>query len=147
MGKKLILLGLFLTVMFGAKAQQPITYTFEQPATDSLQSGINWFEKMYHKPIKSLKVYAIVVERDGSIEIYLQEYSPVHLPGLLGIIKASNRRIKIKQGLYIPVVFPSDVHSTQLQQDKIAILPYSGYYVKIVYERLKLKNVETRLLF
>ena len=143
----MILVGLFLTCMFGSKAQHPITYVFEQPAIDSLQNGVSWFERMYHKPVKNLKIYAIVVERDANIEIYLQEYSPVHFAGLLDVIKSSNRRIKIRDGLFIPVVFPSDVHSNQLQQDKIGILPFSGYYVKIVYEHLKLKNVETRLLF
>ncbi|MBN8856685.1 MAG: hypothetical protein J0H07_32820 [Sphingobacteriales bacterium] len=133
--------------MLSLKAQHPITYIFEKPAIDSLQNGINWFEKMYHKPIKNLKIYAIVVEKDASIEIYLQEYSPIHFPGLLDVIKSSNRRIKIKDGLFIPVVFPCDVHSTQLQQDKIGMLPFSGYYLRIVYENLKLKNVETRMLF
>ncbi|WP_431213798.1 hypothetical protein ACQ86N_02540 [Puia sp. P3] len=145
--KQILIIALFCVCMSAVKAQHAITYTFDKAVVDTLLGGINWYEKMYHKPVKDLKIYAILVERDGDIEIYLQEYSPIQLPGLLDVIKNSSRWIKISDDLLIPLVFPADVHSKQLQQDKIAILPYSGYYVKITYERLKLKSIETRILF
>lgn len=128
-------------------AQNKIIYTFNQPVLDSLESGIKYYEKAYHQSFKALKLYAVVTERDGEIGIYLQEYSRVHLRGVLNLIKNTDRTIKTNNNFLIPVVFPSDRLSTQIIDDNIQDLPLSGFYIRIVYDKYKAQTIQTEQLF
>lgn len=147
MAKRFFLISSFCICCIITKAQQTIVYSFEQAVTDTLQSGLNGFEKQYQKPIKDLNLFATISEKEGNIEIYIEEYSPIRLKGFINVIKRSNRKLKIGDNPLIPIVFPSDVHSIELQKDKIASLPFSGFYVRIIYEKLKVKSIQTAILF
>jgi hypothetical protein len=147
MVKNISLMILLSICFYGVKGQQTIVYRYEQRIVDSLRSGITFYERMYHKPAESLRLYAMVSESNGNTEIYLQEYSPIHLKGLLDVIKSTNRRIRISEGYFIPVIFPCDIHSTQIQGDKIEDLPFTGFYIKVNYEKHKVKDIQTAILF
>jgi hypothetical protein len=146
--EKNIPLMILLSLCFcGATGQHAIVYTYEQRVVDSLRSGIAYYEKMYHKPAETLRLYAMVSESDGNTEIYLQEYSPIHLKGLLDVINSTNRKIRISEGYFIPVIFACDIHSAQIQGDKIEDLPFTGFYIKVNYEKHKVKDIQTAILF
>lgn len=147
MTKRISLIIFFISCALIVNAQKGIIYRFEVPVIDSLKDGIRYFEKMYKRPAKELKLYALINERDGNVEIYLQEYSLFRLPGVLNVIRTSNRKIKITDSLFIPVVFPTDIHSVQIHDDKIQDWPFTGYYVKLIYEKYKLKAIRTSILF
>ena len=147
MKKKIFIIALFCANCLAIKAQNKIIYTFSQPVIDSLQNGMKYFENAYHKSLKDLKLYAVIVERDGDIGIYLQEYSRVHLRGVLDLIKNTNREIKTNNKFFIPVVFPSDRLSTQIIDDEVQDLPLSGFYIKIVYDKYKVQSIQTAILF
>ena len=143
----ILTIGLFCVASSVIKAQEKIIYTFSQPVLDTLQNGIKYYENAYHKLLKDLKLYAVVVERDGNIGIYLQEYSRVHLRGVLNLIKNSNRVIQANSNLLIPVVFPSDRLSTQTIDDSILDLPLAGFYISIIYDKYKVQTIQTTQLF
>lgn len=128
-------------------AQKDIVYKFDQGVIDSLQRGVDKYSALYKKPVNELKLYILLIEEDDSYNLYLQEYSNLPQSGFLQTISASNRKIRLSDKFLIPVLYPSDVLSEQLQKDKIARLPYSGYYLKVVTENYGQKVSEVAFLF
>jgi len=147
MSMKAIIISILCLGNLALKAQGKIVYKFDRPVIDSLQIGIQKYKKAYHKSNSEIKLYATIVERDGDIEIYLLEYSFLPPGGLLNLIKATNREIKISDNFSLPVLFPSDRLSENIIDDKIQSLPLSGFYVKIIYSNYKMNTIQTATLF
>ncbi len=143
----ILIIIIFSTMQFNCIAQKEIIYSFESPVSDTLQKGISMYAKLLNKVEKELKLYAVVVENNNEFEIFLQEYSHLPKSGLLELITSTNRKIKINKAFTIPIVIPADKISIQVQKDKIAIIPLSGYYIKVVYENYLQKVVQTSVLF
>jgi hypothetical protein len=144
---KTIIISILCLCNLALKAQDKIIYKFDKPVIDSLQIGIQKYEKGYHKSNSEIKLYATILERDGDIEIYLLEYSSLPPGGLLKLIKSTNREIKISDDFSLPVLFPSDRLSSNIIDDKIRSLPLSGFYVKISYLNYKVSTIQTATLF
>lgn len=128
-------------------AQKKIVYKFDQSVIDSLQLGVDKYSSLYKKPVNELKLYILLIEEAGSYNLYLQEYSSLSPSGILQTISTSNRKIQLSDKSLIPVLYPSDVLSEQIQKDKIARFPYSGYYLKVVTENYRQKVSEVAFLF
>jgi hypothetical protein len=146
--KKIILIVIvFCTLHSNCVAQKEIVYSFESSVIDSLQSGISMYAKLLNKAEKNLKLYAVVIENNNEFEIFLQEYSHLAKSGLLELIKNTNRKLQISNAATIPIVIPADKMSIQVRKDKIAAIPLSGYYIKVVYENYIQKVVQTSISF
>ena len=143
----LIAIGVFELTMNCIAQKKDIVYSFDACIVDSLQVGIKKYESFFKKPVKELKLYALVVENSNEFGIYLQEYSHLTASGLLDLIKTTDRKLLINRTTAISVIVPADKMSLQVKKDNIAYLPLNGYYVKVVYENNKQKVVETAFLF
>ena len=66
--------------------------------------------------------------------------------GLLDLIKSTNRKIKAEK-VVIPIIVPADIISNQIKKDKIAGIPLSGYYIKVVYQNYEQKVVQTSISY
>jgi cellobiose phosphorylase len=55
--------------------------------------------------------------------------------------------LKIKKSLVVPIIFPSDINSVEMKNEKIAAIPLSGYYVKVVYDNYKQRVIKTANLY
>lgn len=141
----LILIGFFV-LHFSCIAQKEIIYNFEKCVIDSLQQGIKMYSQQLHKASNSLKLYAVVIENNNEFEIFLQEYSYLPKSGLLDLIKSTNRKIKAER-FVIPIIVPADIISNQIKKDKIAGIPLSGYYIKVVYQNYEQKVVQTSISY
>ncbi len=141
---KIILLVIIFSVnsIFGF-SQKKIIYTFEKSVNDSLKVGIDFF-KMQTK--NKAKLFAVISENDNEFEVRLQDYSGFSKSGILEIIKATDRKLKIDSFLELPVLFFSDILSIQIKKDRIRYIPATGYYFKIIYENMKQKVVEHKIL-
>ncbi len=142
-----ILLIFFFVLNTNCNAQRNIFYTFEAPVIDSLKNGINEYTKLLKLGEKDLKFYVIIIEGDNEFEIYLQEYSDLPKSGFLDLIHKTNRKLKIKKSLVVPIIFPSDINSVEMKNEKIAAIPLSGYYVKVVYDNYKQRVIKTANLY
>jgi hypothetical protein len=146
--KKIILIIIIFSAMHPkCIAQKEIIYNFESSVSDSLQNGINMYAKLLNKAKKELKLYVVVMENNNEFEIFLQEYSHLPKSGLLELIRSTNRKLEINEEFTIPIVIPADKMSKQVKKDKIAAIPLSGYYIKVVYENYIQKVVKTSIIF
>ena len=130
-----------------AVGQNVISYSFEKSVTDSVLTGIKSYEQLTKKELKDLKLVALIVENRGDIEIHLFEYSGMKLKGFESLVNSTNRKLKVNDNTFIPLIFPSDTHSVQFRSDHIRDLPYTGFCVTIHYEQYKLKSIQTSQLF
>jgi hypothetical protein len=146
MKKITLILIAFFVMHFNCLAQKEIIYNFESCVIDSLQQGAKMYSKLLNKRVNALKLYAVVIENSNEFEIFLQEYSHLPKSGLLDLIKSSNRKIKIAKNV-IPIVVPADIMSVQVQKDKIASIPLSGYYIKVSYENYQQKVLQTSISY
>jgi hypothetical protein len=146
MRKIILILTGFFVLHFSCIAQKEIIYNFESCVVDSLQQGVKMYSKHLNKPSNTLKLYAVVIENNNEFEIFLQEYSYLPKSGLLDLIKSSNRKIKAGK-VVIPIIVPADIISNQIKKDKIAAIPLSGYYIKIVYQNYEQKVVQTSISY
>jgi hypothetical protein len=128
-------------------AQKEIVYSFESCVIDSLQGGISMHAKLYNKAEKELNFYAVLIENNNEFEIFLQVYSDFPKSGLLELIESTNRKIKMNKAVNIPIIILADKMSMQIQKEKIAAIPLSGYYIKVVYENYRQKVVQTSIAF
>ncbi len=142
-----IILIFFFVLNTNCNAQKNIFYAFEAPVIDSLKNGVNEYTKLLKLAEKDLKFYAIIIESDNEFEIYLQEYSDLPKSGFLDLIHKTNRKLKIKKSLVVPIIFPSDLNSVEMKNEKIAAIPLSGYYVKVIYENYKQRVIKTANLY
>jgi hypothetical protein len=124
-------------------AQKVILYEVASCVQDSLKSGIAKSEKMFRKPWKELNMAVVVDDRDGDLYFILQEYLNLPPGGLSDLIKYSNRLLVVDENIKLPVLFPADRLSEGIGKDRIAYIPLTGYYVKVVYELGQQKVVET----
>lgn len=146
MKKIILILTSFFVVHLSCIAQKEIIYNFENCVIDSLQQGIKMYSKHLNKPSNALKLYAVIIENNNEFEIFLQEYSYLPKSGLLDLIKSTNRKIKTGK-VVIPIIVPADILSSQIKKDKIAALPLSGYYIKVVYQNYEQKVVQTSISY
>ena len=126
-----------------AKAQEPIIYSFEQPVTDSLLKGITQFEKSYNKDFRHLKLLALIVEDPTSTQILIVEYSPIKLNGFQQLVNSTNRKLRVRDTIFLPILFPSDEHTLQFMSDNVEGLPHGGFSVLVQYYRHKIKSIHT----
>lgn len=136
----------FLAISHNCFAQKNIIYQFDKCVVDSLVKGQIFYSNQLNKPIGNLKFFAVVIEDDSEYEIFLQEYSYLPKSGLLNLIKRTNRKIKIGK-YFIPIIIPADIMSDDLKRDKIAAIPLSGYYIKVIYQDYEQKVVRTSISY
>ena len=146
MKKIILLLVVFFVLHFSCIAQKEIIYNFEKCVIDSLQQGIKMYCKHLNKRSNTLKLYAVVIENNNEFEIFLQEYSYLPKSGFWDLIKSTNRKIKAGK-IAIPIIIPADILSIQVKKEKIAAIPLSGYYIKVVYQNYEQKVVQTSILY
>lgn len=145
--KKTILF-IFIYLLFCCcSIQNKILYKFDIPVSQNIRKGIGEYSKLLNKPVKELKLFAIVLERDHEFEIFLQEYSKLPKSGLLELIQTTNRIIEIDSSLRIPIIFSSDFISVQIKRDNIVAIPLGGYYLKIVNNNNIQEVVQASFLF
>jgi hypothetical protein len=147
MKKKLLIFILFCSLCSYCKAQKQIVYNFDSSVVDSMRSGIEVYSRLLKKPIKSLRICAVIVECNNQFEIFLQEYSHLTKGGFLDLIRSTNRKLIFNKELTIPIIIPADKLSMQIQKAHIELIPLYGYYLKIVYENYKQKVVQTAMTF
>jgi hypothetical protein len=111
--------------------QNQIDFSYSQPVTDSLLKGVEYYERMYKKPARDLKLYALVELLDSGVGIYLSEYSNLKESGLGKLIGITNRYLQLSASLSVPIIFPADINSLLVRKDKISLIPYAGYYVEV----------------
>ena len=99
------------------------------------------YEKLYNKGHEDLKIYALVETNFNSYGVYLLEYSAGMPSGVREVIKNTRRKLKIKDDIVLPVLFQTDILSNQIRNDKIAHLPYAGYYIEVILENGKRRCV------
>ena len=122
---------MFFSMTVSVYCQKQIDYTFYQPVTDSLLKGIEYYERMYKKPVRKLNLYALLDLCDTGVGIYISEYSNLKESGLGKLIDISNRVLRLSTSLSIPIIFPADIKSSLVRQDNISVIPYAGYYVQV----------------
>lgn len=143
---KILAIIAFNLLYFNSIAQRKIVYKFDTCVNDSLQRGIEKFSRLLNKSERALKMYALVIEDSGEFEVFLQEYSLLPKSGLLTLIRTTNRKLKLKN-TFIPIIITADIHSTMVKGDKIAMIPFTGYYIKVISENYQQKVVSTSMLY
>lgn len=145
--RKIFFLTVFCILSFMCKAQDVIYYDFDQSVLDSLKTGIRFYEDLYHKDYKELKIYAHIESFLNKYEIYLLEYSKGMPSGVSEVIQKSNRMLKISDNIILPILFSADIFSETIQKDKIAELPHAGFYVEVLLQGGRQKVDKTRFLY
>lgn len=125
------------------RAQNAIIYSFEQPVSDSLMKGIKWYETSYKQKLGQIKIFALITEDPGTVQIVLVEYSKLNLNGIQALVDRTNRKLRVSDGIFLPILFRSDEYSEEFKRDHIQDLPYGGFSILVQYESQKIKSIET----
>jgi hypothetical protein len=130
---KTIFFSLSLILLSLAGIAQKIEYKFGDGSdvTDSLNSVVKWYKKMYKQPdFKKLNLYAGIDYCNGYIRLYVSQF-PKEKAGLKELVRTTNRFIRISKDMDLPVIFDTDILSVTVASDKMDHINMNVYYLQI----------------
>ena len=124
-----------------------INYSFESSnVADSIISTLKKYENIYQRPYQQTKWFVLLRQPNERFELIISEKlgdakSPINI-----LIKKSNRYLLVDK-LKIPILFESDLISSEMRDAKVGYVNWGGYYFEILKENYYYKVVKTAVLF
>jgi hypothetical protein len=142
-----LIVGLFLVILVsGCLSSKKIVYDFEsQNLSDSVSSYLYKYAKTWTASKTGL--FALLREKNGEYELFINE-RPADKASLFSVlIEKTNRVIKLKESIAIPVLFDADILSGETRKVNAGSLNIGGYYFRVKKIDGVYQVIEKSLLF
>ncbi|MEZ4825954.1 MAG: hypothetical protein R3C61_06625 [Bacteroidia bacterium] len=110
-----------------------IRYEFSPEVDAALREGKKKLKSLYGNDFHHLKFFAVVF---GDVETNIVINAQYNQPDqIVSLIRRTNRFVFLEGTEKIPVIFLSDIHSTNFKGWALNIIPYGGYIVTLDSEK------------
>jgi len=145
---KLAIFLILVSILFcSCLTSEKINYSFNSRSVDdTVIQFLKNHEKIHQAPYQQTKWFALLRESDGGFELILSErFGDKEHPNNR-LIRKTSRSLLI-DNLRIPVLFESDILSSEMRKEKVGAINWGGYYFKIEKVEYQYKVVQTAILF
>ena len=145
---KLAIFLILVSILFcSCLTSKKINYSFNSSSVDdTVIEFLRNREKIHHAPYKQIKWFALVKESDRGFELTLNEQFGDKTYPFNRLIKKTSRFLLVGD-LKIPILFESDILSSEMRKEKVGYVNWGGYYFKIEKVDYEYKVVQTAILF
>ena len=132
---------------YSCSISKNINYSFKsESVVDSIVQILQRHEINRSESYRKTNWFALMRETDGAFEVIINERFGDDKTPFNRLIKKTNRFLLVAE-LRIPVLFETDLISSEFQKFPIGYVNWGGYYFKIVKENSEYKVVQTSVLF
>ena len=120
---------------------------WEENVTDSITVNLKKQERLRQLPHEKIKWFALIKENGSGYDVIINEHFGNRNSPINQLIKKSSRHFLVKRNFQIPVLFESDMLSTDIQKQNIGSINWGGYYFKIEKINGDYSVTETAIFF